>query len=225
MGKFLRFIGILFLSISALFNITGGAGTTCVALNPTGYEGKFDAIASVQWLYIIYVLATVAFGIMMVRAIVLIIKGRNNAYRYSLIALIGATVVGVIHIATSRALRGSSMPVDGVVYATVFTLIIFLLFRIPAVWAKVDFTKAKKKDAETSGGAAAIVVGVLSLIIQFLMAPTHTINGVNYGDAFHLTMTVVGIGLLLIGGSLVFNAQLREKLVTKSLAKETSTNL
>ena len=100
---------------------------------------------------------------MMVRAVVLIIKGRDNAYRYSLIALIGATVVGVIHIITSRALRGSSMPVDGVVYATVLTLVIFLIFKIPAVWAVVDFSTAKKKDSEISGGAAAIVVGVLCL--------------------------------------------------------------
>lgn len=207
MGKFLRFIGILFLSISALFNITGGAGTTCVALNPTGYDGKFDAIASVQWLYILYVIVTVAFGVMMVRAVVLLIKGRDNAYRYSLIALIGATAVGIIHIITSRALRGSSMPVDGVVYATVLTLIIFLLFRIPGVWEKVDFSKAKKKDSETAGGAAAIVVGVLSLTIQHLMAPTHTINGVNYGDAFHLTMTVIGAALLLLGSGLLVRAR------------------
>jgi len=225
MGKFLRFIGILFLSVSALFNIAGGAGTTCVALNPKGYGPKFAAIANVQWLYILYVLVTVAFGVMMVRAVVLIIKGRDNAYRYSLIALIGATVVGVIHIITSRALRGSSMPVDGVVYATVLTLVIFLIFKIPAVWAVVDFSTAKKKESETSGGAAAIVVGVLCLTTQFLMAPTHTINGVNYGDAFHLTMTVVGMGLLLIGSSLVFNNQLRERFLAKSLAKETPTNL
>lgn len=207
MGKFLRFIGILFLSVSALFNIAGGAGTTCVALNPKGYGPKFAGIAQFQWLYILYVLVTVAFGVMMVRAVVLLIKGRDNAYRYSLIALIGATVVGVIHIITSRALRGSSMPVDGVVYATVLTLVIFLIFKIPSVWEKVDFTKARKKDSETSGGAAAIVVGVLSLTIQYLMAPTHTINGVNYGDAFHLTMTVVGVGLLVLGVGSIVRAQ------------------
>ena len=95
-----------------------------MALNPTGYDGKFDAIANYQWLYILYVLVTLAFGVMMVRAVILLIKGRDNAYRYSMIALIGTTVVGVIHIITSRALRGGSMPVDGVVYATFLTLIV-----------------------------------------------------------------------------------------------------
>jgi hypothetical protein len=204
MGKFLRFIGILFLSISALFNIAGGAGTTCVALNPSKYEG-YEAIANFQWLYLLYVVVTVAFGVMMVRAVVLLIKGRDNAYRYSLIALIGAIFVGVIHIMTSRALRdsGSSMPVDGVVYATVLTLIIFLIFKIPAVWAKVDFAKAKKKDSDIAGGAAAIVCGAISLSIQVWMAPTHTIGGVNYGDAFHFTTTGIGWGLILLGLSTI----------------------
>ena len=39
MKNFIRSLGILFLSVSALFNIGGGAGTTCVALNPEKYEG------------------------------------------------------------------------------------------------------------------------------------------------------------------------------------------
>jgi len=206
MGKFLRFIGILFLSISSLFNIAGGAGTTCVAFNPTdpGYEGKYDAIANVQWLYILYVIVTIAFGVMMARAVYLIIKKRANAYRYSIISLVGAIVVGAIHIITSRSLRGSSMPVDGVVYATVLTLIIFLLFKIPGVWKIVDFTKAKQKESDSAGGAAAIIVGVLCLTIQVFMAPTHVIGGINYADAFHVTTTGIGWGLILLGLSLLF---------------------
>ena len=199
MNKFLRFVGILFLSISALFNIAGGAGTTCVALNPSGYEGKFDAIAKARWLYILFVLVTLAFGIMMARAVFLVIKRRQNAYRYALISLIGAIIIGGIHIITSRSLRGSSMPVDGVVYTSMLTLIIFLIFRIPGVWEKVDFTKAPKKDLNISGGATAIVCGGLSLMIPYLMADTHTINGVNYGDAFHLTTMGIGWGLILLG--------------------------
>jgi hypothetical protein len=223
MGKILRFIGILFLSISALFNIAGGVGTTCVALDPAGYEG-YEAIANFQWLYILYILVTTAFGVMMVRAVVLLIKGRANGYLYALIALVGAVIVGAIHIATSRALRasGSSMPVDGVVYTTVLTLIIFLIFKIPGVWQVVDFTKAKKMDSDLAGGAAAIVCGGISLIIQVLMAPTHTINGVNYGDAFHLTTTGLGWMLILLGSYQVFKSKLdikipvNKKIVTKT---------
>lgn len=199
MGKFLRFIGILFLAISALFNIAGGAGTTCVALNPTGYEGKFDTIASMQWLYILFVVGTVGFGVMMARAVLLIVKGRPNAYRYAIISLTGALIVGTIHIITSRALRGGSMPVDGVVYSTLLTLFIFFIFKIPGIWEKVDFMAAKKKERDLSGGAAAIVLGILSLTIQYLVAETHTINGTNYADAFHFTMTGIGWAFVILG--------------------------
>jgi ABC-type amino acid transport system permease subunit len=79
---------------------------------------------------------------MAARAVFLLAKGRPNSYRYSIIALILGIVVGTIHIIVSRSLRGKSMPVDGVVYTTVLTLIIFLLFRIPKIWQGVDYTSS-----------------------------------------------------------------------------------
>ena len=169
-AKLLRIVGIVFMSLTALFTLMGGAGTTCVALNPTGYEGKFAGIAPFQWLYILFVILTVAIGVMGVRAVVLLIQGKKNAYRYSFIALVAGTAVGIIHIAASRILRGGSMPVDMVVYTTILTLIVFLLFRIPGVWQGVNFEKPEG-EKETGKDATAIALGacgVLALIIQFL---------------------------------------------------------
>jgi hypothetical protein len=201
-AKLLRIVGIVFMSLTALFTLMGGAGTTCVALNPTGYEGKFAGIAPFQWLYILFVILTVAIGVMGVRAVVLLIQGKKNAYRYSLIALVAGTAVGIIHIAASRILRGGSMPVDMVVYTTVITLVIFLLFRLPFLWQGVNFEKpeGEKKTGEQAAAIALGACGVLALTIQFLMAPTHTIAGVNYADAWHLSMSVVGLALI-VGGA------------------------
>jgi hypothetical protein len=42
--------------------------------------------------------------------------------------LAAGILVGGMHMAASRALRGSSMPVDLVVYTTVLTLVVFMLF-------------------------------------------------------------------------------------------------
>jgi len=200
-GKTLRIIGIVLMSLTAVFTIMGGAGTSCVALNPTGYGEKFAPIARVQWLYILFVLVTLAIGIMGVRAVVLLVKGTKNAYRYSLIALALGTLVGVGHMATSRLLRGSSMPVDMVVYTTVLTLIVFLLFRIPGVWQGVDFEKpaAEKKTGRQAAAVALGASGLLVLSIQFIMAPTHSIGGINYADVWHTTLTLVGLGLVLAG--------------------------
>jgi hypothetical protein len=39
----------------------------------------------------------------------------------------------------------------------------------------------------------------MSFSIQYMVGSTHTFGGVNYGDAFHFSMTLIGIGLLLAG--------------------------
>lgn len=223
MGKVLRWIGIILLGLTAAFTIMGGAGTTCVALDPTGYEGKYDAIADVQWLYIFFVIATILIGVMMARATVMLVKRKPNSYRDTIIALVAGIVIGVIHMIVSRSLRGASMPVDAVVYTAVLTLIVFLIFKIPSIWEKVNFSQAKKSDSETAGGAAAIASGVLAFSIQYLMASTHTMNGgINYGDAFHTSMTIVGWGLVLGGISLIVYAQLQGKLPSEIPARESS---
>ena len=200
-AKLLRLIGIVFMSLTAAFTLLGGAGTSCVALNPTGWGDKFAGIAPYQWLWIVFVLAGIAVGVMGVRAVVLLVKGRGNAYRYALIALIMGTVLNLIHMYASRALRGSSMPVDAVAYTNLMTLILFLIFRIPAIWQAVDYAKPAG-EKETGKQAAAIALGasgLLALTIPFMMAPTHTINGINFGDAWHVVLTLTGLGLMLAG--------------------------
>lgn len=203
MKKFLRFLGILLMSLTAAFTVLSGVGTTCVALAAEKYD-SMSAIEPYKWLYVIFVIVTLAIGVMGIRAVILLVKGRENAYRYSLMALVAGVVVGGIHMAVSRALRGSSMPVDAVVYTTVLTLIVFLIFRIPRVWELVDFSRGKGDAKEAGGGVAAIVMGGLTLSIPFWMAPTHTFEGINYANAFHMTMTVIGWGLLLGGAGLLF---------------------
>jgi len=209
-GKTLRFIGILFMGITALFTIAGGLGTTCVALNPTGFGESMAKLAPFQWLYIIFVIATTAIGIMAARAVFLLVKRRPNSYKASIVALVLGIVVGVIHIALSRSLRGKSMPVDGVVYTTVLTLIIFLLFRIPKIWQGVDYTRSDSGD-KTGKMAAAItlvVTGILTLTVQYWAGPTHTWGGTNWAAAFSITTLMLGLGQLAGGTALLV---LREK--------------
>jgi hypothetical protein len=149
-------------------------------------------------LYILFVLVTIAIGVMGVRAVVLLVQGKKNAYRYSLIAMILGLVVGGIHMAVSRLLRVSSMPVDAVVYTTVLTLVVFLLLRIPGIWQGVDFEKpaGDKKTGKQAASIALGAVGLLTLTIQFLMVPTHTIGGVNYADVWHIAFSITGVTLI-----------------------------
>ena len=200
-AKFLRFIGIVLMGLTGGFTLLGGIGTTCAALFPTKYE-SMAALAPFQWLYILFVLIGIALGVMGIRATIMLIKGAGKAYNEAVYVMLAGTVIGFMHIMISRYLRGKSMPVDAVVYTTLLTLVIFLLFRIPFIWQGVNFDKGNTKSNLPAGGAAAILLGIMTLTIQYTMGSTHTWGGVNYADAFNMSMTVIGVGLLLLGAGL-----------------------
>jgi hypothetical protein len=203
LAKFLRFLGILFMGLTAGFTLLGGIGTTCVALNPTGFSESMASLAPYQGLYILFVLAGVALGVLGIYATVLLIRGAEKSYRYAMIALVAGTLIGIIHMVVSRMLRGKSMPVDAVVYTTLLTLILFLILRIPYIWQGVDFTRGGTRSNLPAAGAAAIAVGLLALSIQFTMGPTHTWNNINYANAFNTMMTLIGCACLLLGSGLL----------------------
>jgi hypothetical protein len=204
-AKILRIVGIVLMSITAAFTLMGGAGTTCVALNPTGFEGKFAGIAAFQWLWILFVLIGIAAGIMGVRAVVMLVKGNKLAYRATIVALSLGIIINALHMFASRALRGASMPVDGVLYTNVLTLIVFLLFRIPGIWHGINFEKPTDNQQANKNAVsiALVAVGLLTLTIQFMMVPTHTIDGINYADAWHIALSMLG-AILILSGILTF---------------------
>ena len=159
-AKFLRFIGIGLMGLTGGFTLLGGIGTSCVALDPDGFGVSMAKLAPYQWLYILFVLLGIALGVMGVRATILLVKGAQNSYRSALVVLAVGIAIGVAHMLASRALRGSSMPVDAVTYTTVLTLIVFLILRIPPVWQAVDFAKGHPRTNHSAGGAAAIAIGL-----------------------------------------------------------------
>lgn len=201
-AKLLRNVGIVLMSLTAAFTLMGGAGTTCVALNPTGYSGSFSGIAPFQWLWVLFVLIGIAIGIMGVRAVVLLVRGTNNAYYASITALLLGIILNALHMFASRALRGASMPVDAVLYMNVLTLLVFLLFRTPGIWQGVNFERpaGDRLSGRHAAAIALVAVGLLTLTIQFLMGPTHMINGINYADVWHITLSILGGSIIICGG-------------------------
>ncbi len=212
-AKFLRVTGIVLMSLTAAFTLMGGIGTVCAALFTEKYAAESESMAKLLgwgWLYTIFMLVTIAIGVLMIRAVILLIKAAPTSYRDTLISLVAGVVVGVIHIFVSRALRGASMPVDMVTYTAVVTLIVFLIFRIPGIWSGVDFTQGKT-SARTAGGAAAIVFGSICLAIPSLAGPSHTwALGINWADAFDRSLVPLGL-LLIIGGLLALAASAVDK--------------
>lgn len=204
-AKLLRFIGIVLMGLTAAFTLLGGIGTTCVALDPSGFGDSMAKLVPFQWLYILFVLAGITLGLLGIRAAILLVRGTENSYRAAISVLVAGTVIGIIHMAVSRLLRGSSMPVDAVVYTTILALVVFLLFRIPFIWQGVGFTKRDSGSSKIAGGAAAILAGLLALTIQLTMGSTHTWDGSNYAGAFHISTTAIGWSCLVLGIGLIFS--------------------
>ncbi len=197
-GKILRFIGIVLMALTAGFTLLGGIGTICAALFPTKWA-SMAPLASFQWLYILFMLSGVVLGILGIWASIKLIRGTSDAYKVSIQVLVAGVMIGGFHIYMSRLLRGSSMPVDAVVYTTLFTLVIFLILRIPFLWQGVNFDKGDSKSNRMAAGVASILLSFMTLTIQYTMSSTHTWDGTNYANAFNMLMTSSGIGLLLLG--------------------------
>lgn len=201
-GKFLRVTGIILMGLTAVVTLLGGIGTTCVAIDATRY-GSMAVLADLQWLYILYVLIGVALGVAGIHATRLLIKSRPGAYRWALVALVLGLAVGLLHMYTSRSLRGSSMPVDFVVYITALTLVVFVLFRIPGIWQQVNLTGKDEPVTGLGAGVAMIVAGILILTVQLWAGPTHTLNGINYADVWHAQLAVAGWVVSLAGSAVL----------------------
>ena len=56
-----------------------------------------------------------------------------------------------------------------------------------------------EQDGKKAAAFSLIIVGVLTLTIKFMMAPTHTIDGINYANVWHVVMSIIGAGLILTG--------------------------
>lgn len=199
LGKVFRIVGIVLLALTSVAVLLGGIGTFCVAFKPTEYGPVFAKIAPFQWLYILFVVAGVVIGIMGIVAMIRLIRGKHGAYRFAVITLVAGLITGIIHVVASRALRGSSMPADPIMWVNALTLLVFLLYLIPGVRNQVD---SLKKDDHSSGlgaGAAMIVVGVITLTVQFWAGPTHMLDGINYADVWHYPLAVAGWSAMLGG--------------------------
>jgi hypothetical protein len=201
-GKVLRVIAIIFMAMTAAMNILGGAGTSCAAFFTKNYPPYWVLIKPIdyRWLYQSFVITTLAIGIAGIAVTVGLVRGGKHAYRNALIVLLIGTVLNAIHYITSLTVIGKAAPANVVFYINVFTLIIFLILAIPALRAKVDFSKSgKKTDKMTGGGLAAMVAGVVILSTPMWVGASHVYMGGNWVDVLAWPIYVSGT-ILALGG-------------------------
>lgn len=202
-AKGLRNLAIVLMGITTFFTLSSGAGTVCVALAAERFGEAMAPLVPYKWVYLLFVILTLAVGVMGVRAMVMLVRGRKGAFHFTISTLIAGILVGGIHITVSRALRSKSMPTDPVVYTTLLTLVLFLILRLPPLREKIDFEKGEQ-GAQTNTLAAAITLlacGILALAIPVWAGPSHTFDstGINWANAWATFMNAFGALLCLAG--------------------------
>jgi hypothetical protein len=199
LGKILRTITIILVGLTAAMNILGGVGTTCAAFLTKQFPPMW-ALMDYRWLYQLFVIATVAIGLVGVWTTIGLARGRKNAYRDTLIVLAAGTLVGAVHMIASLALRGKAVPANVKLYINALTLVYALSLRLPGLRERVTFSEESAgADRATAAGMAAIVSGFTVLSVSYWAAPSHTYAGENWVYVLRTPIYLTG-GLLLVAG-------------------------
>lgn len=205
-GKIIRIVAIIMFGMTAAMNLLGGVGTTCVAFsNNKGYRLAFLELQDYRWLYQIFVFTTILIGLVGIWGLIKLVRGGKNVYKVSLLILLLGSIITGIHFITSYTLReGEAAPANVVFFINLFTLILFLLFKLPGIREKVDFSSpGGKNETNAAGGIAAITAGTLILTVFHWAGPSHTFFQQNWTYVFYVPLVAVGTGLILWGGLLI----------------------
>jgi hypothetical protein len=201
-GKVLRTVGIIFFGLTTAMNLLGGIGTTCAAFLTRDYPPYWALIKEdLQWLYQGLVVTTVILGIVGIWVTVQLARGKKTAFRNALIVLVIGTILGGIQFYYSMQLFGKATPANVKFFSNVVTLILFLIFLIPSIRERVNFSKNNGgTDKNTAGGLAAIMVGMLLLTTPIWAGSSHTFQGENWVNLLQTPLYISGI--LLTGGGI-----------------------
>ena len=207
-GKIIRIIAIIFLGMTAAMNLLGGIGTTCAAFSDNvGYRMAFKELMDYRWLYQILVVTTILVGLAGIWGLIRLVRGSPNVYRDILIILVVGCILAGIHYYASMTLRGKAAPANVKFYINILTLIVFLVFKLPGLREKVNFSSpGGKNETDTAGGITAIMAGTLMLTVFHWAGPSHTYFQQNWTYVFYVPLVVVGIALTLWGVLLIGRA-------------------
>lgn len=210
-GRALRALAIILLALAATFNLLGGIGTFCVATNPTGWGPAMAKLASLQWLYILLMVAAIGFAVWGIAVTVALARGGAVAYRNALIVLIASMVIAGVQTFVSIALRGKGAPQNVRFYFTALVVIVFLLLRLPPLWRRVGgFVAARAGDGFAGpAGLAAFWSGLIVLTTPLWASPTHIgPDGAQWVNVIRMPLLAGGALLALAGiGLLVWNGR------------------
>lgn len=199
-SRAIRIIATVLMGLTATFTLLGGAGTSCVALAAEKWE-SMAALVPYKPLYQVLVVITIADAIAGIWVTVGLARGRKRYYGAALATLIVGALAAGVQMYASLRLRGGAAPTNIRLYLTLFTLLVFLLFRLPPIWRKsgLDGSSADSGSIGTSAGLAAFLGGAVVTTTFLWAGPSHTFDGYNWVNVWLVPLTIVG-GLLMAAG-------------------------
>ena len=220
-GRILRIIGIILMVLTVAFNLLGGIGTSCVALNPTGWSPAMAKLAPYQWLYILLMIVATVTAIWGIVVTVALARGKPDAYRDALIVLVVSALAAGVQTFVSQALRGKGAPQNMRFYLTLFSLAIMLLFRLPPIWKAIGgFRRGGPRDFCTPAGLAAFAGGLVALTTPLWAFPTHIgPDGANWVSVLRTPLLASGVLLATLGVALVWWSS-RQSIVPAASSRE-----
>lgn len=204
-GKVLRTVAIVLFALATFFNLMGGIGTSCVALNPTRWGPGMAKLAPYQWLYILLMISATAVAVWGILVTLKLARGQRNAYRDALWVLMLSGILAGVQTYVSIALRGKGAPQNLRYYLTTLVLVVFLLLRLPPIWRLINgFMGNGKGNWQKPAGLAAFTGGLVMLTTPLWATPTHIgPDGVNWVSVLRTPLLAGGIALALGGALLV----------------------
>jgi hypothetical protein len=212
-GKNLRIVGIVLMALTTAMNILGGTGTVCAAFLTKKYP-MVDILRPVdyRWLYQTFMIVTILIGLVGIWATINLVRGKSRAYQNAVIVLAVGTLVSGIHFYASMSIRGSATPANMKFFANGITLLVFLIFGLPGVRQRVNFSDPGDTNTQmTSGGLAAIMVGILTLSIRSWVGASHIYEGNNWVDVLKMPLLLTG-SVMIVSGLVLMLRVAREKL-------------
>jgi hypothetical protein len=210
-SKLLRGIVVTLIGLTVVFTLLGGAGTTCVAFGAEKYDSLVPLVPY-KPLYQALVVISLAVGIWGIPVTVSLVRGGAKAYRNALLVLLIGALSAGIQMVVSQRVRGSSAPVNIRFYITAFTLVVFLLLRLPPLWKRVDFAQSIKGDGSkaASAGTALVVCAIITLTTSLWAGPTHiSPTGYNWVHVLQVPLGAAGWVMILAGIALLLLPWLR----------------
>ncbi len=220
-AKILRVIGILLLGMTAGINLLGGAGTFCAAFsNNVGYRMAFKSIMDYRWIYQIVMVLTIPTGIAGIFALIKVIRGKADAFKFTMIVLIIGTLLGGTQYVASMVLRGKATPANVKFFTNIATLVYFAVLQIPGIKKMFDDSgPADKSEKNAAGGLTAFIAGIITLTVFIWAGPSHTYFGENWVFVFETPLVIIGT-TLVVGGFLVVLREILNHFAQRSEVKK-----